>query len=158
MMKKSKWLSIIAIVLVVACMASLFIGCKPKDEDKTEPVDVNAVFDKVINGYALTIGEDSAFSAFNFATSLKVSAQEEGKAAKNYTVDFKLGLDLVKSLAEGKGDNGLVIDIKEGNNQVFYFNYKNNYTGAYEQCNSYAYMQVGDKKYNIKGLKLNTLF
>lgn len=152
MMKKSKWLSIIAIVLVVACMASLFIGCKPKDEDKTEPVDVNAVFDKVINGYALTIGEDSAFSAFNFATSLKVSAQEEGKAAKNYTVDFKLGLDLVKSLAEGKGDNGLVIDIKEGNNQVFYFNYKNNYTGAYEQCNSYAYMQVGDKKYNIKAV------
>ncbi|MGN0761149.1 MAG: hypothetical protein ACI4MV_04310 [Christensenellales bacterium] len=155
MMKKSKWLSIIAIVLVVACMASLFIGCKPKDEDKdktTEPVDVNAVFDKVINGYALTVGEDSAFSAFNFAASLKVSAQEEGKAAKNYTVDFKLGLDLVKSLAEGKGDNGLVIDIKEGNNQVFYFNYKNNYGAGYEAYNSLAFMQVGDKKYNIKAV------
>lgn len=156
MMKKSKWLSIIAIVLVVACMASLFIGCKPKDEDKdkdkTDPVDVNAVFDKVINGYALTVGEDSAFSAFNFATSLKVSAQEEGKAAKNYTVDFKLGLDLVKSLAEGKGDNGLVIDIKEGNNQVFYFNYKNNYGAGYEAYNSLAFMQVGDKKYNIKAV------
>ncbi|MGN0765850.1 MAG: hypothetical protein ACI4MO_05175 [Christensenellales bacterium] len=160
MMKKSKWLSIIAIVLVVACMATLFVGCKDKDTDKdkdqkpddTNVVDVNDVFDKVITGYAKAVGEDSAFSAFNFATKLNVSAQEEGKAAKNYTVEFKLGLDLVKSLAEGKGDNGLVIDIKEGNNQAFYFNYKNNYGTGYEAYNSLAFMQVGDKKFNIKAI------
>ncbi|MGN0789689.1 MAG: hypothetical protein ACI4MY_07090 [Christensenellales bacterium] len=156
MMKKSKWLSIIAIVLVVACMATLFVGCKDKEKkpDPVEKVDVNAVFDKIINGYALTIGDEAAFSAFNFATSINVSAQEEGQAAKNYTVDFKLGLDLVNSLAEGKGDNGLVIDIKEGNNQVFYFNYKNNYGAGYEAYNSLAFMQVGDKKYNIKAINV----
>ena len=159
MMKKSKWLSIIAIVLVVACMATLFVGCKDKEKDPdkkptedTNVVDVNDVFDKVITGYAKAIGEDSAFSAFNFATKLNVSAQEEGKAAKNYTVEFKLGLDLVKSLAEGKGDNGLVIDIKEGNNQAFYFNYKNNYTGDSAYYNDKAFMQVGDKKFNIKAV------
>lgn len=159
MMKKSKWLSIIAIVLVVACMATLFVGCKDKEKDPdkkptedTNVVDVNDVFDKVITGYAKAIGEDSAFSAFNFATKLNVSAQEEGKAAKNYNVEFKLGLDLVKSLAEGKGDNGLVIDIKEGNNQAFYFNYKNNYGAGYEAYNSTAFMQVGDKKFNIKAV------
>lgn len=158
MMKKSKWLSIIAIVLVIACMATLFVGCKDKekepdkDTDDTEVVDVNEVFDKVILGYAKAVGEDSAFSAFNFATKLNVSAQEEGKTAKNYTVEFKLGLDLVKSLAEGKGDNGLIIDIKEGNNQAFYFNYKNNYGAGYEAYNSTAFMQVGDKKFNIKAV------
>lgn len=159
MMKKSKWLSIIAIVLVVACMATLFVGCKDKEKEPekkptedTNVVDVNDVFDKVITGYAKAIGEDSAFSAFNFATKLNVSAQEEGKAAKNYNVEFKLSLDLVKSLAEGKGDNGLVIDIKEGNNQAFYFNYKNNYGAGYEAYNSTAFMQVGDKKFNIKAV------
>ena len=152
MMKKSKWLSIIAIVLVVACMATLFVGCKKDKEPETQPVDVNAVFDKIINGYALTVGDEAAFSAFNFATTLNVSAQEEGKDAKNYTVDFKLGLDLVKSLAEGKGDNGLVIDIKEGNDQVFYFNYKNNYGAGYEAYNSTVFMQAGDKKYQIKAI------
>ena len=157
-MKKSKWLSIIAIVLVIACMATLFVGCKDKekepdkDTDDTEVVDVNEVFDKVILGYAKAVGEDSAFSAFNFATKLNVSAQEEGKDAENYTVEFKLGLDLVKSLAEGKGDNGLIIDIKEGNNQAFYFNYKNNYGAGYESYNSLAFMQVGDKKFNIKAV------
>lgn len=158
MMKKSKWLSIIAIVLVVACMATLFVGCKDKEQkptpkpDDTNVVDVNEVFDKVILGYAKAVGEDSAFSAFNFATKLNVSAQEEGKAAKNYTVEFKLGLDLVSSLANGKGDNGLIIDIKEGNNQAFYFNYKNNYGAGYESYNSLAFMQVGDKKFNIKAI------
>lgn len=159
MMKKSKWLSIIAIVLVIACMATLFVGCKDKEKepekkptDDTEVVDVNDVFDKVIVGYAKAVGEDSAFSAFNFATKLNVSAQEEGKAAENYTVDFKLGLDLVSSLANGTGSNGLVIDIKEGNNQAFYFNYKNNYTGAYAGYNERAFMQVGDKKFNIKAV------
>lgn len=157
MMKKSKWLSIIAIVLVVACMATLFVGCKDKEQkptpkpDDTNVVDVNDVFDKVITGYAKAIGEDSAFSAFNFATKLNVSAQEEGKTAKNYTVEFKLGLDLVSSLANGKGANGLMIDIKEGNNQAFYFNYKNNYDGE-SIANSTAYMQVGDKKFNIKAV------
>ncbi|MDD7350871.1 MAG: hypothetical protein PUG90_01620 [Clostridia bacterium] len=157
MMKKSKWLSIIAIVLVVACMATLFVGCKDKEQkptpkpDDTNVVDVNDVFDKVITGYAKAVGEDSAFSAFNFATKLNVSAQEEGKTAKNYTVEFKLGLDLVSSLANGKGANGLMIDIKEGNNQAFYFNYKNNYDGE-SIANSTAYMQVGDKKFNIKAV------
>lgn len=158
MMKKSKWLSIIAIVLIVACMATLFAGCKDKEKepnkepDDTEVVDVNDVFDKVITGYAKAVGEDSAFSAFNFATKLNVSAQEEGKDAENYTVEFKLGLDLVNSLANGKGDNGLIIDIKEGNNQAFYFNYKNNYGAGYEAYNSTAFLQVGDKKFNIKAV------
>ncbi|MGN0796730.1 MAG: hypothetical protein ACI4M5_00835 [Christensenellales bacterium] len=171
MMKKSKWLSIIAIVLIIACMATLFVGCKDKTGNKddnngdnnnggtnnggdntTETVDVSDVFDKVITGYALAVGEDSAFSAFNFVTSIDVSAQEEGKEAKNYTVDFKLSLDLVSSLANGKGDNGIIIDIKEGNNQAFYFNYKNNYGAGYEAYNSLAFMQVGDKQFKIKAV------
>ena len=162
MMKKSKWLSIIAIVLVIACMATLFVGCnndKEKEPDKTpdggndtEVVDVNEVFDKIITGYAKAIGEDSAFSAFNFATTLNVSAQEEGKAAKNYTIDFKLGLDLVNSLKNGAGANGIVIDIKEGNNQAFYFNYKNDYADTYAVYRDRAFMQVGDKKFNIKAV------
>ncbi|MGN0797113.1 MAG: leucine-rich repeat domain-containing protein [Christensenellales bacterium] len=126
------------------------INCE--DGEYVETVYVNDVIDKVITGYALAVGEDSAFSAFNLATNIAVSTQEEGYAAKNYTIDFKLSLDLVNSLATGKGANGIVIDIKEDGNQAFYFNYKNDYANGYEYYNGRAFMQVGDQKFNIKAV------
>ncbi|MGN0771427.1 MAG: hypothetical protein ACI4MI_02450 [Christensenellales bacterium] len=160
MMKKSKWLSIIAVILVIACMATLLVGCNDKekpvepdpDDGETTTVDVNEVFDKVIAGYAKTIGDDAAASAFNFETALKVYAQEGTEAKKEYTINFKLGLDMVSSVENGAAQNGLYIDIKEGNNTVFNFNYKNDYEGAYAAYNDKVYMQVGDKKFNIQAV------
>ncbi len=157
MTKKSKWIAVVAIVLVFACLATLFVGCdkdkkpnKPNTPDTPTPSDEpdwETAFAQITAGLFKTTGDATLFGKLGTNLKMEVTTKD-GDKTETYSVDFGLGLDLYNSYLNGAGNNkiNLVVKEKTTGKVAFRVAYDNSVAGYEERM----LVQAGDSKYAVK--------
>ena len=161
MNKRSKLIMVISVVLVVALLSTLFVGCK-KDEPAPPPppapeLKATEVLEAAVDAYKAAGFEDTALTKLKFAYNLGMKGKVNGGAEKNYSFKVLMGLDLVNSLANGYADNYIDVVGKEGATETLRFYYRNSQIpaddlAAANEAQKYpdvAYLNVGGKKFKL---------
>lgn len=151
MTKKSKWIAVIAVVLIITCMATLFVACDKEEKPAPppappEPPTFAEAMTQVTTGLFATTGDATLLGQMGTNLKLEVTTTEGDKTEK-YTVDFNLGLDLFNSFTKGEGANKIGLVVKDSKGAVvFRIAYDNSAKGWEERM----ILQTADAKYAVK--------
>ncbi len=154
MTKKSKWIAVVAIVLVFACMATLLVGCKPKEPNKPDNPDkptppagptFEAAMTQITTGLfkSTDAAESTLFGKLGTELNMEVTTTD-GDNSETYKVTFGLGLDLLNSFKTGTGKNRINLVVKDSADKtVFRVTYDNAWAPTK------MILQAGDKAYYV---------
>lgn len=131
-MTKKTLVRIVAIILVVASISVMFVGCQPKMRDH----EYNDVLDKVISGMEKSIN-GNILHDLSVQSNLSIDLAGGGKTTK-YDIDLAFQLDLKKDSTTAK--NGLKLAIKENDKQVFGAYYSDWQGNANQIKDNYMYV------------------